>query len=330
MTSPNVTFLGNVPTAVATTALTFDPDAPIAYVSTFGGLQIFDIADPTSPRPLAVLPINGFTNESFELGVRPGGKKFVLFGANAVAADSTGYVKPQQRVVTVVEVTDPRQPRVVAHLETPTRTHTVTCLDRPACTFAYTDGRTADEAGGFEPSGTIIDLRDYEHPVVAGVFSSVVPRAHQNDLDEAGVMWRSGQEGTVALDISDPLAPKQLNSTDDDGVGEGGGDFPNPSGEGNIEEIVQPHHHNSTRPYAQNFVPGAPPDIFAGNVLLVTEELIFVDSQRCPTGGKEGRFQAWYIPFLDADRYQRLNPGGVPGGGTIRLLSTWNTELLDT
>jgi hypothetical protein len=330
VTSPNVTFVGNIPVAAGTTAITFDTDAPVAYVSTFGGLQIYDVSEPALPKLLSTAAVDGFTNESFEFGQRPGGEKFVLFSANAVAADSTGYVKPQQRVVTVVEVTDPRRPAIVAHLETPTRSHTVTCLDRPACTFAYTDGRTADEAAGFRPGGTIIDLRDIRQPRVRGVFSSVVPRAHENDLDEAGIMWRSGQEGTVALDITDPLEPRQLNSTDHSGVGAGGGDVPNPSGEGNIEELVQPHHHNSDRPYARNFVPGTPPDFFAGNVLLVTQEVLFVDSAKCPTGGKEGQFQAWYVPFLDADRYRQVNPAGAPGGGTIQLLGWWTTELLGT
>jgi hypothetical protein len=36
------------------------------------------------------------------------------------------------------------------------------------------------------------------------------------------------------------------------------------------------------------------------------------------------------VPFLDAERYREVNPGLVPGGGSIRLLSKWNTELWDT
>jgi hypothetical protein len=339
VTSDNVTLVGNVHTASATTSMTFDPDAPFAYVSTFAGLQVYDISNPAVPRLLSTVVINGITNESFELGRRANGDKFVLFGAGAVAADSTGYFKPQQRVVTVLEVTDPRHPRIVAHLETPTRTHTITCLDKPECTFAYTDGRTADEEAGFKPGGSVIDLRDFRNPKVAGVFSSVVPRGHDQTVDDAGVIWRSGQEGTVALDVSDPVAPRQLNSTDRYGVGEGGGDVPNPSGEGNVEEFVQPHHHNAYRPHAQEFAAAldargqptsGPPSIFRGNVLLVTQEVLFVDSARCPTGGKEGEFQTWYIPFLDASRYRQVNPGGSPGGGTIHLLAKWNTELLGT
>ncbi|HEV8625142.1 MAG TPA: hypothetical protein VG034_11850 [Acidimicrobiia bacterium] len=338
MSSPNVTFLGNVPTATAMMAISFASDAPIAYVSTFNGLQVYDISNPALPLLLSAVVLNGVFNESFELGERPNGEKFVLFAVNFFAADATGYVNPHQRVVTVLEVTDPRNPRIVGHVETPTRTHTATCLDPPACTFAYTDGRTADEQAGFKPGGSVIDLRDFRNPKVAGVFPSVVPRAHDHALDDTGIVWRSGQEGTVALDASDPTAPKQLNSTDEHGIGEGGGDVPNPSGEQNVEEFLEQHHHNAYRPHAGNFAStlddqGQPtsgaPDIFKGNVLLVTQEVIFHDSAHC-SGGKEGQLQTWYVPFLNADRYAQVNPEGKPGRGTIRPLAKWNTELFDT
>lgn len=68
VTSDNVTLVGNVHTASATTALTFDPDAPIAYVSTFAGPQVYDISNPALPESVATVAINGFTNESFGLG----------------------------------------------------------------------------------------------------------------------------------------------------------------------------------------------------------------------------------------------------------------------
>lgn len=338
VTSDNVDFLANVPTARGMSSVTFATHRPIAYVSTFEGLQIYDISNPTLPALVSAVPLVGFTNESFELAERSSGESFLLFGANAAAADATGYVNPKQRVVTVVEVTDPAAPVVVGHVETPTRTHTLICLDPPECTTAYTDGRVPETAG-MKPGGTIVDLSDFRHPRVLGVFDSVVPRAHDHDRDDAGVIWRSGQEGTVALAVADPTAPQPLNSTDRYGVGEGGGDVPNPAGEGNLEELVQPHHHNAFRPHARNFVQtvdkhgeltSGPPDIRRGNVLLVTQEVIFVDSGGCPTGGKEGEFQVWYVPFLDAGRYRQVNPGLVPGGGSIRLLSTWNTELWDT
>jgi hypothetical protein len=211
VTSDNVTLVGNVHTASATTAMTFDPDAPVAYVSTFAGLQVYDIANAARPRLGATVVINGFTNESFELGLRANGDKFVLFGANAVAADSTGYLKPQQRVVTVLEVTDPRRPRIVAHLETPTRTHTLTCLDKPECTYAYTDGRTADETAGFKPGGSVVDLRDFRNPKTAGVFSSVVPRGHDQTLDDGGA---SGARDRRAPSLSTPPNRVPLMATD--------------------------------------------------------------------------------------------------------------------
>jgi hypothetical protein len=336
VTSDNVSFLGDVPTARGMTSITFATHRAIAYVSTFEGLQVYDISDPTRPALVSALPLVGFTNESFELAERSSGESFLLFGAGAAAADATGYVNPKQRVVTVVEVTNPAAPVVVGHVETPTRTHTLTCLDPPACTIAYTDGRVADEKAGMKPGGTIVDLSDFRNPRVLGVFDSVVPRAHDHDRDDAGVIWRSGQEGTVALDVADPMAPQPLNSTDRYGVGEGGGDVPNPAGEGNVEEFVQPHHHNAFRPHARNFVQAVDEhgelssgaaDIRRGNVLLVTQEVLFVDSASCPTGGKEGQFQVWYVPFLDAGRYRQVNPAQVPGGGTIRLISTWNTGV---
>lgn len=38
-----------------------------------------------------------------------------------------------------------------------------------------------------EPGGSVVDLRDFRNPKVAGVFPSVVPRAHDHNLDDAAV-----------------------------------------------------------------------------------------------------------------------------------------------
>jgi hypothetical protein len=146
------------------------------------------------------------------------------------------------------------------------------------------------------------------------------------------VLWHVGGQGSVALDVSDPLAPKTLNSTTLQAVSN--------------RPWNRFIHHNSQRPFAQNFrhltyidesgqeqllldESGLPqsgePSLQAGNVLLVTEELNL--DTGCATGEGEGAFQTWHIPFLDAGFYDQVNPTKTQGRGTIYPLDKWNTEL---
>lgn len=313
VTSDNVTLVTTRPEAAGAISMAFSSDTPHVYVSTLHGVLVYDTSTPEAPMLVGDLPMAIWQNEAMSLGERPNGEKFVIIASNQ-ALVALGEVVTTNRHILVVEVTDPTAPTLVASLETPTRTHTVSC-GSPSCEYAYSDGRT-------QGSMSIIDLRDFRNPQVAGTYASVVPSGHDQDLDDAGILWHVGGEGSVALDISDPVAPVPLNSTDERGVA---------SGDYTGEPWNNFIHHNSFRPHATSFVPDAPPALESGNVLLVTEEdYLQLNEGSLACGDYEGSFQTWHVPYLDADRYLADNPDLTSGGGTIAPLDRWNTELLES
>jgi hypothetical protein len=199
--------------------------------------------------------------------------------------------------VYVVDVTDPAAPFIRSDLETTTNTHTVSCVD-PGCRYAYT-------AGTYE-GYSILDLRNLDRPRELKVVKSKWGW-HDWQVDAAGVMWETADEGTVAYDISDPTRPKVLNSTNALALsGAAWNDF---------------IHHNSDRPYARRFRPGAHPSVFNGNVLVITEENI--NAGPCTD---EAALQTWYVPTLRRGD----NPTDTPGRGTIKPLDLWQSEIYDT
>jgi len=181
------------------------------YLSTLKGLQVYNVKDPRNPELVSALPLPHFQNEAMSLGERRNGDAFVLIASTLVAAATSGEVDPgRARFVVVVEVTDPASPKVVGTLETPTRTHTTSCATK-SCKFAFSDGRSQGEM-------SIIDLRNFRKPKVAGTYKSVVPRGPDQDLDDKGILWHVGGEGAVEHDISTPTKPVPLNSTNEEGV----------------------------------------------------------------------------------------------------------------
>jgi hypothetical protein len=314
----NAELVTQLPEAAGAVALEWHSKKPLMVLTSDKGLITYDVTDPLSPRRLGVLPLAGDGNEGMDL-VERGDKTYALIGANlAMAAirGTTPRVITSNRHLLVADVSDPAAPVLVADLELPTRTHTVSCAS-PECPYAYSDGRS----GG---AISIVDLADPTKPKVAGTYKSVVPGGHDQDVDEAGVFWHVGVQGSVALDLSDPVKPKQLNST-------------NAAGVASSDYTGKPYnnfiHHNSFRPNGDSFDDrggdSGEPHVDKGNVLLVTEEdYANTNAPRC--GDYEGSFQTWRIPYLDAERYAAENPDNRPGGGTIEPLDRWNTELLDS
>ena len=306
------------PEAAGAVALEWHSKKPLLVVTSAKGLLTYDVADPLAPRLLGALPLVGDGNEGMDL-VERGEKTYALIGANlalAAVRGTTPEVITSNRHLLVADVSDPVAPKLVASLPLPTRTHSVSCAST-ACPYAYTDGRV----GG---AISIVDLTDPVQPKVAGTYKSVVPGGHDQDVDEAGVLWHVGKEGAVALDVSNPVAPVQLNST-------------NPDGKDSTDYVGKPWNnfilHNSYRPEAEKFDDSTgdsgEASIDRGNVLLVTEEdYVHTNSPRC--GDFEGSFQTWRVPWLDAQRYLELNPKSIAGGGIIAPLDRWNTEILDS
>lgn len=303
--SENVESIGRLAEGVGAISMAFSSDTPVMYLSTLKGIQIYDISDPESPQLLGAEILPHYQNEAMSLGERPNGDKFLLIASGAAGVAQDGSSDTSSRYVWVVEVTDPADPQVVGSTQTDSRTHTVSCVNK-ACRFAYTDGRSQ----GFI---SIVDLRDFRAPKMAARYESVVPEGHDQDVDDAGVLWHVGGQGAVALDVSKPTKPKALNSTTFDGVG-----IPDRQGSPYNNFIL----HNSARPSAKRFKANSAPSLRNGNVLLATEE----DTGAGQCGDQYGSFSTWHIPFLDAKKYARHNPKSNPGGGTIKPLDLWYPE----
>jgi hypothetical protein len=331
-TSPNLAPVGLVPDA-SVISMAFASDAPVMYTSTLSGIRTYDISDPTLPRLLGVLPLAVFQNENVKLGEREDGTKFLLVGFDLVGVTPTEdatNVGTWDEIV-VVDVTDPTDPHIRSRVEVGTDTHTVGCANT-ACTHAYSSGRNA--------TFDVVDLTDLDAPVVLeqvtgqpmernAAFSTGI--GHDWDVDADQVAWWVGTGGIVGYDVTDPIDPIVLNSSDVHGRDPEWNNFIS---------------HNSLRPNADRFEgprlqrPGsadprgkargherfaAPdsgePHVDRGNVLLLTEE-DYADV----TCASEGSFQTWHVPDLDPT----INPDGIQDGGTITPLDQWNTELLGT
>ena len=325
--SANVELLATHPEATGAISTAFAVSKPLMFVNTLNGILAYDIANPEAPMPLGALPLPHFENEGMALGERDG-KIFVLVGidthAVAPTAPSNQLVTPlSPNGVYVVEVTDPKNPVVRGFTSTSTSTHTIQCTS-PTCEFAYT-------SGAYNPEFTIVDLRNLAAPKTVKNVKSVVAggsgSGHQWTPDDSGLLWVAGWGGTAAYDVTDPVNPKVVASTDKNGTSAPYNDF------------IQ---HNVYRPGAKAFtqvrdeatgrlVSGSiqTASVFDGNVALVTEE--DYDNPDCQaqldTDAPEGGFSTWYVPYLDVDQYKKDNAQGKVNMGKITPLDNWNTEL---
>ncbi len=334
--SDNVELLASIPdvTAISTA---FSQDEPTMYVNSTNGISIYDISNPELPIPQGFLPLPHFENESMSLGERADGTKFVLIGVDVHAITPTDASRPviagtSQRHLIVVDVTDPSDPHIRGRVNTQSSTHTVQCLP-PDCTYAYTSG--AYQTNKFD----VIDLTDLDNPKevahpgnIAGAASGL--GGHQWDLDDAGLIWSSGGTGLAAYDISDPLNPQVLASTDANGTKSPYNNFIlHNSYHPNADEFTQEPVLNEATGEQIGLSSGEP-SLDGGNILLATEE--DYDNPVCGGGAGEGTFSTWHIPYLDVAQSQKDNPGtearpqGLHNKGKITPLDTWNTEILNS
>lgn len=270
----------------------FMPTAPIFVMSSLDSITVFDASDPRHPVQLGVLPNLVFENEAMNCGERKVGQsveRFALIGVDTydVSADidHTSEAAGGKQLI-VVDVTDPRAPRLRSTTPATTSTHTVACVDSTDCRYAYS-------AGG-RTTFSLMDLTDLDAPVevdadpqVAGTQPHATPTGgHKWNFDDAGFATHTGYNGSAIFDVRDPLHPSLVTTTGaagrgqaDDGTRNGFNDF---------------IHHNSSRPNASAFRPDAVPSFANGNVLLVTEE--DYEDVDCSTAGS---FQTWWVKRLD-------------------------------
>ncbi len=292
--SGNVAHLANRPGTLGISGC-FMRTAPLFVTSGLESLTVWDVSDGTDPTRVGLMPNVLFENEAMNCGERRtadgGTRRFVLVGIDLVdvAVDKNGisHTNGGGNELLLVEVTDPADPHVLASVPATTSTHTVACVQETDCRYAYSAGDSG--SGTF----SVFDLRDLARPVEvdsdptrAGVqpFSSPTS-GHKWNFDAAGIGTHTGFDGSSMWDVDRPRHPRLLATT---GRAGGAGDADGVDG---YNDFI---HHNSFRPHAASFRPGAPPSLANGNVLLVTEE----DYEQTDCA-QAGSFQTWHVKRLD-------------------------------
>jgi hypothetical protein len=294
--SANVTELGTLPEAVGAIGARFSPDGDTMYVTSATGLGIYDVSQPEAPQRLSRLPLPHFENEDVDVG-HIGGRDYVII-TNDPSFTGVG-------VIYVIDVTDPSAPSLASAtpVEVPglngvaTNTpgssngHIANCI--AGCRYLWTTG----SSDGL----TVFDLADPTKPHYVGVFK--VPGGgftHDVQVDDAGIAWVTGEDGTFGYDVSamsDPLAPPLVYRSDPSIINtanSGPSTHPGSANDSPLDFL----HHNSRR--------------IGPDLLAVTEE----DYLRPGCNG-QGSLQTWRI----TDQH---NPDGTI---KLELLDLWTTEL---
>jgi hypothetical protein len=321
VTSDNVKFVANFPETQGISG-DFSTSTEHFYVSSLDTLSVFDVSTPAEPVLKGTLDNFVFENEAMNYGEQksPTGKRqFLLVGVDLYQAstDDPQHVNVDDGAeLVLVNVTDPTRPRIKSRVKATSSTHTVACIQRTNCTYAYSAGNR-----GFY---SIFDLRDWNNPKevdsdpnTEGVqgFTSPALAPSLRFRNGAGHKWNfvgndiayhTGAAGTAAFDVSRPRQPKLLTTTTDAAL------------KGPWNDFI---HHNSWQPHVFQFRPGTRASLANGNVLLITEE-DYLETD-C---SKAGSFQTWRVGSLarpDAiaplDRVELTDLGGPNEGITPQL-----------
>ena len=290
VTSDNVSLVSNQPGSAGISGCFMQTDE-LFVTSGLDSVKVYDVSAPASPREVGVLPNLVFENEAMNCGERrktEGIRRFALIGVDLYQASPSDpqHVNAGGNELLIVDVTDPTAPRIASRTPGTTSTHTVACIDETDCRYAYSAGDNSTD------SFSIFDLTDLTAPVeldsdpaTAGTQPFSSPTAgHKWNFDNADFGTHTGFDGSAVFDVSSPRQPRLVTTTGAAGRGE------DPAYEGYNDFI----HHNSFRPNARAFRPGAAPSFARGNILLVTEE----DYEQTDCS-KAGSFQAWHVKSLD-------------------------------
>jgi hypothetical protein len=191
-----------------------------AYVTSYspnrGSLSIFDISNPLQPV---------FLGDAVDDFIRPGSPFTRLEGADSVVvADGVAYVTAQVgNAVTVIDVTNPREPLKLAELVN--RTNGITSLDLP--TDIILDGANLYVLGFLSSALAVFDVSNPASPQLrAQIFDdSVAPGSPFTKLRLPYRMRLAGNRLYIAargdhaitiLDVSNPVAPQLLAEIVDD------------------------------------------------------------------------------------------------------------------
>ena len=317
------------------------------FLSTLGGLHVYDVTNAASPTPVAALPLPHFQNEDVSIG----GNRLLISTDGGLGG---GYLL-------VIDISDPTLPKPMhaVKMELSGEGHTASCIDSE-CRWVWVAGdqltagidvldleRGSDiDAGalkldhspgkfwtfGFIPIpaskvevGTI--SRD-PTPTQSEAYREFGWSTHDVHVDEAGVAWVAGGDGTIGFDVSDygaegtePLKPRVVSRTGNNALNDNDAfdgpvwDAPNAvtdlsegrvpdqqtgwDPERNKDTVNDFVHHNALRPDG-------------GSTVLITEEDLYNRRVSNMPGGCEiqGSFQTWGIE-----------------GGEMKPLDSWVTEF---
>ena len=234
-TSKNVRLVTNIPTGVGvggkfsgryyfqTTARSASYGAGDAVSD--GGLWVFDVANPETPKLAAHLPLPIWQNEDVDLSAK---RKILLIASDRRKSVSQVPTSPViGGTLFVYDIADPTKPALKSALPLPAEVgknadgsprggagHVANCIRD--CEYAYVTGSR-------DRSVAVVDLRDPANPNVMGKVAT--PAGADNPLwapgvvhdvhtDQYGNVWMAGSGGTAMYaPITNPLKPRLLAST---------------------------------------------------------------------------------------------------------------------
>ena len=163
ISSGNVTLASSNPSAAGISGC-FLKTKPLFVQSNLDSIRVYDVSKPTRPALTGVLPSLQFENEAMNCGERRYRKgkirRFALVGVDLYQAspDDISHANAGGGELVVVDVTDPKNPRITGRTPGSTSTHTLACVDQTNCTYAYSAG--SDKQSRF----SIFDLRNLDRP----------------------------------------------------------------------------------------------------------------------------------------------------------------------
>jgi hypothetical protein len=311
------------------------------FVTGTAGLYVYDVTNAASPAPVSVLPLPHYENEDVSIG----GNRLLISGDGALGAG----------LLIVIDISNPQVPvpERALKMEPVGEGHTASCIQD--CRYAWIAGDQVfggltvldlDKAPavGSGPNGADVDLGNWtfgfipvpDPAVRAGTiqgYNEFGWSTHDVAVDEAGIAWVAGGNGTVGFDVSraaygpdnlsdPPLVARTGPAALNDGDLTSTETDPANARDTNNDFI----HHNAWRPDAREFESRSPdelndPGVRDGELLLITEEDIWSRQTAGSTPGgceTQGSFQTWQV--------KRFGETGQDEA-TLEQLGSWTTEF---
>lgn len=343
-TATRVEHLGTLPAPAGIGANFKEADGrDYMFVTGTAGLYVYDVTNAASlaatPAPVSVLPLPHYENEDVSIG----GDRLLISGDGILGAG----------VLLVVDISNPQVPTIerAMKMEPLGEGHTATCIQD--CKYAWVAGNQIfsgitvldlDKAPavGAGANGVDADLGAWDffgdftpNPAVrAGKiegYNEFGWSTHDVAVDEAGIAWVAGGNGTVGFDVRrEAYGPDNLSNpplvarTGPAAVNDG--DFFESNAENSRDTNNDFIHHNAWRPDAREFESRSADDLSDpavrdGELLLITEEDIWSRQTAGSTPGgceTQGSFQTWQVKRYEATGADQA---------TLTQLGSWTTEF---